>query len=191
MKAALMIALMVAVSSCQTVETELQQNTSPYGNRAHIALHTGRTLTGELLLIQKEHLWVASVQQRIVVIPLRDVASVEVLDTEVRAYLLPSIVAVGVPWVIIGAVGTSYTGEAQYLPTSMLIGGMLILLPVAFNEAGLSDPSFSVQHDVEYTLGPYLRYPPLVASIGLQQQLLRQWGQTVPDTLRTYAEPLE
>jgi len=162
----------------------MEASVSVYGHRAHVKLHNTRIFTGELLVLRTDHLWVVSLQQRVVTIPLRDVHSVEVLDTDVSAYFTPTVMMLGVPWVIIGVVGFGYTGEVQWLPAGILVGGLLTLLPTALNEAGMTNPTFTANDIVLGELGPYLRIPFHTVSDTVRMQILNSYGQATPDTLR-------
>ena len=184
MKAVLTILLLFAVSSCRTVEGEMEKSVSLYGHRAHVILHNEWMITGELLVQERDHLWLVSLRQRVVTIPLRDVYTIEVLDTDINAYVTPTVMLLGTPWIIIGFVGAGYTGEVEWIPAGFLIGGLLTLVPTALNEAGMTNPEFTANDVAMGHISPFLRYPFRTVSDTLRTQILVSYGQATPDTLR-------
>ncbi len=178
------IIVLLIASACATIDDEMSRTVSTYGHRAHVRLHNEWMITGELLLQQPEHVWVVSLTHRVVTVPLRDIHSVEVLDTKVSAYFTPTVMMVGAPWVLIGVIGTSFTGDAEYLPIGLAVGGVLTLLPTALNEAGLADPDFTANDIALGEISQYLRYPFREISDTVTRQILATYGQATPDTLR-------
>jgi hypothetical protein len=173
----------LSVTACRTLDTASREQTTVYGHTAVIDLRDDRFVAGELLLQNDSSVWVVVPLKRVVSVPLSRIRSIEVVDTKVRAYLESSLIALGAPMLVLGVVGTTYTGESGYVPGAIAVGAILVLIPTTLNELGLHDPRFTANDVVNGKLGKYLRCPFAQISTEVRKQILASYKQVEPDTL--------
>ena len=176
----ILLCLAAAGISCTSVEQQMHESISVYGDTAVVTCSGGQQLRGELLCYDDEQIWIASSETEVYFVRYRDLEKLVVHGTELKAYMTPMIFAVMVPWTVMGVTGTIRTGKASYIASRIGIGAIIAGVPILVNELNMRPPEYLSDEVRDYEkLHANFRYhyPP---NSQTKLRLLRQYGRSNP-----------